>query len=918
MRLAIVCAVALVAAAAAMSASGVRQNVVFKPLDPEITDPRDFWLPQWNEIPQEYCTAPRYPIVPTLGPFAPNVLETLIPNGTVPKVPAKPTNSWQKNLWGFQFNQSDDDHWNAIYPYPYIASPKDGNIFIMYPGSPVNDTENRQIQVGYDHPGNVTKGHPPIRNASSPWMTIAAGFDLIVNIPNANASIVEMTTVSVTVAYKNAANRTVAVAYFVKGSPFINIECFNTMIGFGNANFDFVPPVIGVNGTNPDNKITGTSFALQTAAGPAHPQGATWHAFFNSTVTLYLPAPPTLGINVTAPFTGLLQIGCGEINDQMASFLARAAGSFAKGAHISYDINDAKNTVSMHFNYIKGGDQSKTLTMLALRHHTRLIKPLTPVSKTAFWCVKGNMSAVVADSWELTYNLTTVGFGDTLSMDPKMVPEVEKAAMLDYSMRVDQCPGDNFTQGYPGHYNMELYAYVRDLAQMIDIAIVLENLGHRQHAINMTKRVYHCLNISVLNRTVEAPRQCPVKLNNYTEVCVRSQTDLYFDEQFGGLVTTWYTRFAPHYCACDLPGGPTACIGKNYCDNLHGWGALSNYGNPIYNDHHFQYGYVIKSLAWIIYFQETKNAPIGVNASVLKNVTKQALAFAREIGNPDAKNDPYFTYTRHKDVYDGHSWAEGYDYSGRVVSWNNQQSGGESLNAYYSIYLLGLALNDTNVRDWGRVTAATEMFSLGQYQHLSNESSDKVNQPTKDVANWGKCISTLYGTGFSGNTYFGPNALFECGITFLPITPITREWISPSWANETYGWLEWVINHTGYCVFFDPLTMSENPCPGQYGKDWTGNEWGCCPTNEGYPNNQWRTYPQWLPYLYVLESFYNATGALKHLTYDKGYYSPTDHLPFPYLANRTTSPVNITSIVGYQADITLTAALFHVATHSRK
>ena len=906
LTLATLCTLALCAAA------GTRTNIQFKPLDPNNTDPAEFWLPLWDPVPEEYCEAPRYPVVPTPGPMAPNVLYNLIPNGTVPKVRAKPTNSWQKNLWGFQFNETDADHWNAIYPYPYIASPKDNVLFLMYPGAPVNLTDNRQIQVGFDTPYvNKSVNHgPPIRNQSSPWMSMSLAYDLTVTITNAQPRLVNMTPVSATVAYVDAANKTVATAYLVKGSPFISIECTGAQIGFSTLRFPDVPPVVSINGQNPGSVVNGKAFTLFTAAGPAHPQGVYWHAYFSTAVSINIPAPPTEGSNLTAPFSGLLQIACGEINDQMKPFLDKAQGVYAKGVELAYDINDDTQQLTMHFNWIKGGDASKTLTMLALRHHTKIIKTFTPMHSTAYWMVKGNMTAVMADSWQLTYNLTSAGFGDALSLDRTMVSELEKAALLDYDMRIGHCPGDNITYGYPGHVNMELYAYVRNLAQRVDLATILEALGHREHAVNMSKNVLQCME-PVLRRPERPPEQCPTPLSNFTPYCMRSQTDIYFDQQFGGLVTTWYTRFAPHYCACDLPGGPTACIGKNYCDNLHGWAALANYGNPLYNDHHFQYGYIIKSLAWLVYFQETKNAPLGINATYMRNITKQALAFAREVGNPDDRNDPYFTYVRHKDVYDGHSWAEGYDYSGRFVSWNNQQSGGESINAYYGIYLLGLALNDTNVRDWGRITLATEMFSLAQYQHLSNETKDKDDQPVSQITDWGKCISTLYGTGFSGNTYFGPNMLLECAITFLPITPITREWISPRWANETYHWLEWSVNMSGFCVFYDPLTMTSNPCPGPYSSTWTGNEWGCCPTNEGYVDNQWRTFPEWMPYLHVLESFFNPRSAFRKLLY-ADWYLPTPHLPFPYLANRSSDQP---TVVGFQHDITLASALFAVATH---
>jgi len=319
--------------------------------------------------------------------------------------------------------------------------------------------------------------------------------------------------------------------------------------------------------------------------------------------------------------------------------------------------------------------------------------------------------------------------------------------------------------------NMELYAYVRDLAQCTDIAIILENLGEREMAVNMTMKVLRCM-APILKRPEKAPEPCPAPINN-TAVCVRDMMNIYFDTQWGGLITGWFDRFAPHYCQCDKPGGPYACRGFNYCDNPRGFDAFANYGNAFYNDHHFQYGYILKNLGWAVYFQETKGAPLGMNATVLRNITKQALAFARDIGNPDPAKDKYFAFLRHKDVFDGHSWAEGYDYSGRVVGWINQQSGGEAINGYYGIYLLGLALNDTNVMDWGRIHLATEASSISHYQHLSNRTaSGKKDMPDKIEDQWGKCMPILFGNGNSGATYYGPNPLFQCGITFLPVTPL--------------------------------------------------------------------------------------------------------------------------------------------------
>src|SRR4051812_27296146 len=88
---------------AAMSLS-LRENVRFTALDPDVTPPSDFWMPLDNPVPENYVEYPRYPEVPSPGGIPMDILYELYPNGTVPKVPAKPTNVWQKNLWGFHFD----------------------------------------------------------------------------------------------------------------------------------------------------------------------------------------------------------------------------------------------------------------------------------------------------------------------------------------------------------------------------------------------------------------------------------------------------------------------------------------------------------------------------------------------------------------------------------------------------------------------------------------------------------------------------------------------------------------------------------------------------------------------------------------------------------------------------------------------
>jgi hypothetical protein len=202
-----------------------------------------------------------------------------------------------------------------------------------------------------------------------------------------------------------------------------------------------------------------------------------------------------------------------------------------------------------------------------------------------------------------------------------------------------------------------------------------------------------------------------------------------------------------------------------------------------------------------------------------------------------------------------------------------------------------------------------EMVSVKMYQHLDNVTKPEI--PYEGISREIRCLSIIKGNGADGATYYGPNALFECSILMLPVSPVTSEWIDKKWAESTVSYLNFHIQQGGVCVFPDPSNMSANPCGGSYGPNWWGNEWACCPTDQGYPTNQWRAYPDWFPYLYILQSLYDTNGAWSNLAVNSLFKPNPPHLPFPYVNQWG-------AVVGYQHDLTRTLALFSVATFSDK
>lgn len=69
-------------------------------------------------------------------------------------------------------------------------------------------------------------------------------------------------------------------------------------------------------------------------------------------------------------------------------------------------------------------------------------------------------------------------------------------------------------------------------------------------------------------------------------------------------------------------------------------------------------------------------------------------------------------------------------------------------------YLLGLALNDTEVKDWGRILLAMEMASVNRYQHLSNRSQVLAQEPHPLVNQYLKCLPIIDGNALTGINHF--------------------------------------------------------------------------------------------------------------------------------------------------------------------
>ncbi len=173
------------------------------------------------------------------------------------------------------------------------------------------------------------------------------------------------------------------------------------------------------------------------------------------------------------------------------------------------------------------------------------------------------------------------------------------------------------------------------------------------------------------------------------------------------------------------------------------------FGNEHLNDHHFHYGYFIRAAAVLSMLDPTYLAEVraSVNAMV-GDVASSERSYVR------------FPFLRTFDVYEGHSWADGF---ANFADGNNQESSSEAINAWYAVYLWGQATNDTSVASTGLYLYTTEIQSVKQYWFGSNGLYAAPYQHRLASLVWGGKVD--FATWFSKN----PNAIY--GIQLLPITP---------------------------------------------------------------------------------------------------------------------------------------------------
>jgi len=231
----------------------------------------------------------------------------------------------------------------------------------------------------------------------------------------------------------------------------------------------------------------------------------------------------------------------------------------------------------------------------------------------------------------------------------------------------------------------------------------------------------------------------------------------------------------------------------------------SEFGSGWYSDHHFHYGYFMQAAATLARFDpgffDSNKAAFDV--------------FVRDVCNPDS-TDSDFPFARHKDLFDGHSWASGLFQQG---NGKGQESSSESANSYYGAYLYGLGTANPDLYRFAHLMLTMEIQSAQTYWHMPNDNIyDNLFASNRMVGNIGALDVTA-------STWFGSELEYVHGINMMPLSPVTAALFDSQYVQTQYPVLATRLP--------PPLPVNQQQCSANPVCRNLGMIGLCCPTADG-------------------------------------------------------------------------------------
>ncbi|KAL1597114.1 endo-1,3-beta glucanase [Paraconiothyrium brasiliense] len=428
-------------------------------------------------------------------------------------------------------------------------------------------------------------------------------------------------------------------------------------------------------------------------------------------------------------FIGSIQIAKNPADTDGETIYDSTAGAFATNATISGTVNAAFGSYTLDWG--KSGVQNQTLLMFALPHH---VESFDQASKDALT--------------DIELVTTTKGYARAVVADKITMVEPELPASIGFAPWVpDQDSGNS------GSENTELSDDARIMVQNSGAVELGQNFTAQTSLDSMyysgkglAKFAGIIYTVQTLGKDTELAAAGLVKLKDAFNVFVNNTQPLplVYDTVWKGVVSS---------------GSYGGDLGLDF-------------GNTLYNDHHFHFGYFVYTAAVIGHLD-----PAWLDQGSNKAWVNMLV---RDFANP-VSTDPFFPFARSFDWFHCHSWAKGLFDSG---DGKDQESTSEDTFATYALKMWGTTTGDAYMTGRANLQLACQKRSLRNYFLLQ---SDNQVQPSEFLPN--KVTGILFENKVDHTTYFGGNPEFIQGIHMIPLNPSSaytrgRTFVQEEW--DTY------------------------------------------------------------------------------------------------------------------------------------
>ncbi|KAF1774013.1 Endo-1,3(4)-beta-glucanase [Phytophthora cactorum] len=445
--------------------------------------------------------------------------------------------------------------------------------------------------------------------------------------------------------------------------------------------------------------------------------GATWTLYFSNEVTLHFDGHSTL--DMEKPFTGIARVALiPDASAQEQSIFDQTASCVLNGGRV-----EAHNEDAYAYKWQTSGDCTNGMLHYAQVHHVDTLD-----------------RRYATEAEGVAAHSTTRGLMQGI-MTKTSPPEWRMVEEVDF-------PVDFYPPRKPDASVVEAYEMKKNLIADINSEWSIA-LGQSYYFNGKAAQKYASLCLmagdpSIVGEDTELLSHCVKKLEGLlTPFLNNSWTNaLNYDTIYRGIVSSQGFKLN---------------------------NANVDFGNTMYNDHHYHYGYWVVTAAIVNKLDPTWSGIPAMN--------RMAGFMIRDVANP-SDADPYFPKFRSLDWYRGHSYSHGITALG---DGKDEESTSEDVNFYYGMTLLGKVTGDKHLETVGKLMVKLNARAIQTYFLLEDG-----NRAHPDRYRDNKVMGILFDNKVNYATWFSGEKHAIHGIQMLPATAVTefvrtREFVEQEW-----------------------------------------------------------------------------------------------------------------------------------------